>query len=189
MGIPSRALQECGEGVTTTREPSRTDDESRTRTEIAKAIRDSLILFGNEERKDKEPYSNNLDIGIYLPQQFRGPRGDLPVLAFSPAFDNLVSRVANQETRLIGVDIIALVNITPYFTASPTEAYGERQLSQIIRGLRNYLTQQKHVNLDGRVRYFSVNDVKWAWLQRKDMSLRAAALEVSVEVTVQRQSS
>jgi hypothetical protein len=128
------------------------------------------------------------DIGVYLPSAFQGPRKDnRAVLAFAPAFDRFTGqRVANQETRLIGVDIIGLVNITPYFSASPEEAYGERQLAALMRKIRDFLTLQDNVQLDGRVREFSVNDITWAWLQRKDLSLRAASIEVTATVTVSR---
>src|SRR5690606_22380604 len=77
------------------------------------------------------------DVGVYLPSHFLGPRKEQrAVLALSPAYDRLEQRVASQETRLIGVDIIGLVNITPYCDASPKEAYGERQLASLMRKIR-----------------------------------------------------
>lgn len=129
------------------------------------------------------------DVGVYLPAHFLGPRKEnRAVIALAPAYDRLVegSRVASQESRLIGVDIIGLINITPYFKASPKEAYGERQLSELMRKLRTLLTQQSLSNLDGRVQYFSVGDVNWSWLQRDNLSLRGASLEVSARVKVDR---
>lgn len=129
------------------------------------------------------------DIGVYLPSHFIGPRKEhQAVLALAPAYDRIIegSRVAHQESRLIGVDIIALVNITPFFQASPREAYGERQLSDLMRKIRTFLTQQQHVNLGGRVQMFSVGDINWSWLQRDNLSLRGAALEVTARVKVDR---
>lgn len=129
------------------------------------------------------------DIGVYLPAHFIGPRKEnRAVLALAPAFDRLIegTRTASQESRLIGVDVIALVNITPYFRASPKEAYGERQLSELMRKIRTFLTQQSNVNLDGRVQFFSVGDINWSWLQRENLSLRGASLEVTARVKVDR---
>lgn len=129
------------------------------------------------------------DVGVYLPSHFLGPRKEArAVLAISPAFDRLKpgTRVSSQEVRLIGVDIVGLVNITPYFEASPEEAYGERQLASLMRKIRVFLSQQENVNLDGRIRFLDVGDIGWNWLQRKDLSLRGAALTVTAEVTVSR---
>jgi len=127
------------------------------------------------------------DVGVYLPSHFLGPRKEQrAVLALSPAYDRLEQRVASQETRLIGVDIIGLINITPYFEASPKEAYGERQLASLMRKIRVFLSQQEHVQLDGRVQYFDVGDISWNWMQRKNLSLRGAALEVTARVKVSR---
>lgn len=131
------------------------------------------------------------DIGVYLPSHFLGPRKEQRVvLALSPAYDRLMegSRVAHQETRLIGVEIIALVNITPYFEAQPTEAYGERQLSDAMRKIRTYLTQQANSQLDGRVQYFSVGEITWSWVQRNNLSLRGAVCLVEARVKVDRRN-
>jgi predicted NBD/HSP70 family sugar kinase len=132
------------------------------------------------------------DIGVYLPSHFLGPRKEQRVvLALEPAYDRLMegSRVAHQETRLIGVDIIALVNITPYFEAQPTEAYGERQLSDVMRKIRTYLTQQVNSNLGGRTQFFSVGDIQWSWAQRNNLSLRGAVLTVEARVKIDRRDA
>ena len=127
------------------------------------------------------------DIGVYLPSHFLGPRKEnKAVLIIAPAYDRVQQRVAGRETRLIGVNIIALVNITPYFQASPQEAYGERQLAVLMKKIRTFLTQQEHVQLGGRVQYFSVGDVSWRWMQRDKLSLRGAALEVEATISVSR---
>lgn len=129
------------------------------------------------------------DIGVYLPSHFLGPRKEnKAVLAVSPSFDRLEegTRVASQETRLIGVNIIGFVNITPDFKASPTEAYGERRLSQLMKKIRTFLSQQENVTLGGRVQYLSVGDITWRWMQRDNLALRGAALEVTARVKVSR---
>jgi len=127
------------------------------------------------------------DIGVYLPTHFIGPRKqNQAVLVLQPAYDRLEQRVASQETRLIGIDIIGLVNMTPYFKANPDEAFGERQLSDIMKKVRVFLTQQENVNLDGRVQYLSVEDIRWSWIQRDNLSLRGASLTVEVRIKVNR---
>ena len=128
------------------------------------------------------------DVGVYLPSHFLGPRKEpRAVLAITPAYDRVLQQtVASQETRLIGVDIIGLVNITPYFEASPKEAYGERQLASLMRKIRSFLSQQEHVKLDGRVHFFEPGDITWNWMQRKNLSLRGASLEVRATVKVSR---
>jgi hypothetical protein len=129
------------------------------------------------------------DIGIYLPSSFSGSRREpKAVLALSPAFDRLVpnSRTSLSEYREIGIDIIALVNITPYFSAKPEEAYGERALAALMRRVRKFLTQQELTTLDGRAVFFSVGDINWAWTGRDNDAIRAASLEVVAQVRVQR---
>lgn len=130
------------------------------------------------------------DIEVYLPGHFKGPRNsDRVVLVFNPAYDRLEegTRTAASEYRLIGLDIIGFVDITPYFKASPDEAYGERRLASFMRKLRTYLTQQVNTNLDGRVQNFLVGDVNWARQKRDNLSIRGAGLEIQARVRVPRQ--
>lgn len=127
------------------------------------------------------------DIGVYLPTHFQGPRKEQrAILVLQPAYDNLESRVASQETRLIGIDVIGLVNITPYFKADPKEAYGERQLSEIMKKIRVLLTQLQYHNLDGRVQDMKVEDIRWSWIQRDALSLRGASVRVEARIKVNR---
>jgi hypothetical protein len=129
------------------------------------------------------------DVGVYLPTQFLGPRKEnRAIIILQPAFDDLLvgTRVASQEHRLLGVDVIGLVNITPYFKANPTEAFGESQLANVMRKLRTLLTQQSLSNLDGRVEYFSIEDIKWSWVQRDNLSLRGASLRATARIKVDR---
>lgn len=167
-----------------------------TRTPVSRQkIRDTADLVEHLkpliERSLATDVSNTYygDVGVYLPTHFLGPRKEQrAVVIIQPAFDDLVpnTRVASQEHRLLGVDIIGLVNITPYFKANPTEAYGESQLANVMRKLRNLLTQQALVNLDGRVEFFSIEDIRWSWVQRDNLSLRGASLRATARIKVDR---
>lgn len=130
------------------------------------------------------------DTGQYLPSQFLGPRKEQrAIVALSPAYDRLLesTRVASQEHREIGVDIIGFVNVTADFKAQPVEAYGERRLAQLMRKIRVLLTQDDNVTLNGRVQYLNVGNVVWAWADRSDnAAIRGAAVEVAARVKVNR---
>lgn len=129
------------------------------------------------------------DIGVYLPASFGGSRNQQKaVIALSPVYNYLQegSRVAAQETRLLGIDIIALVNITPFFEAAPKEAYGERMLVTLTTEIAEFLTQNENFNLDGLVAATEVGDIDWAWVARRDQALRGAAIHYEARVRVQR---
>lgn len=129
------------------------------------------------------------DIGVYLPASFGGSRNQQKaVIALSPVYNYLQegSRVAVQETRLLGVDIITLVNITPFFEAAPKEAYGERMLVSLTTEIAEFLTQEENYNLDGLASSTEVGDIDWAWVARKDQALRGAAIHYEARVRVRR---
>ena len=129
------------------------------------------------------------DIGVYLPTHFLGPRKEQrAVVVIQPAADELIagSRVASMEYRLLSIDVVGLVNLTPYFKANPSEAFGERQLSEVMRKLRTLLTQHSLTKLDDRVDFFSIDDIRWSWMQRENLSLRGAALRASARIKVDR---
>lgn len=129
------------------------------------------------------------DIGVYLPASFGGSRNtQKAVIALSPVYNYLQegSRVAAQETRLLGVDIITLVNITPFFEAAPQEAYGERMLVELTTEIAQFLTQDENFTLGGLVASTEVGDIDWAWVARRDQSLRGAAVHYEARVRVTR---
>jgi len=129
------------------------------------------------------------DIGVYLPASFGGSRStQKAVIALSPVYNYLQegSRVAAQESRLLGVDIITLVNITPFFEAAPKEAYGERMLVALTTEIAQFLTQEENFTLGGLVTSTEVGDIDWAWVARKDQSLRGAAIHYEARVRVSR---
>ena len=129
------------------------------------------------------------DIGVYLPSSFTGPRRDqLAILAIQPAYNHLMEgeRVAAHESRLLGVDIIGMVNITPFFEAAPQEAYGERILVRLMAEIAMFLTQEDNVTLGGRVRHTEVGDIDWAWVAKGDQAVRAAGLAYQARVRIPR---
>lgn len=130
------------------------------------------------------------DIGTYLPEDFKGPRNsERAILVFQSEDDRLEdgTRTMASEYRIINVTIIGMVNITTEFKAKPSEAYGERRLSQIMSKVRKYLTQSENTTLGGRVEHFSVGDLSWATFPRDRLMLRGAGLEVTARVRVPRQ--
>jgi len=129
------------------------------------------------------------DIGVYLPSSFGSSRRDQKaIIVLSPAYNRLLEdqRVASFENRVLGVDIITMVNITPFFSANPQEAYGERMLVKLTTALATYLTQTENEDLGGRVQHAKVGDINWAWMARKDQALRGAAVSYEARVRIPR---
>lgn len=130
------------------------------------------------------------DIQVYLPEHFKGPRGaERAILVFQPEEDILEpgSRTAASENRLIRITIVGFVNITGEFKANPSEAYGERRLTQLMSRARDFLTSQENANLGGRVSFFEVGDISWDTIGRDNLALRGAGLEIVARVRVPRQ--
>ena len=129
------------------------------------------------------------DIGVYLPASFGGSRKDQKaVIAVQPAFNYLIpnERVAAQESRNLGVTVIVMVNITPFFEAKPQEAFGERILVRLTTDIATFLTQEENVTLGGRVQWSQVGDIDWAWVARGDQAIRAAGISFNARVRVPR---
>jgi hypothetical protein len=129
------------------------------------------------------------DIGVYLPSAFGSSRRDQKaIIALNPAYNHLMEgeRVASTEYRLLGIDIISMVNITPFFSANPSEAYGERMLVKLTTAIATFLTQTENETLDGRVQYARVGDINWTWMARKDQAIRGAAVSYEARVRVPR---
>lgn len=127
------------------------------------------------------------DIGVYLPSSFGGSRRDQKaIVAIQPSYNHLIERVAEMEHRLLGIDIITMVNITPFFEAMPREAYGERILVKITTQIAGFLTQLENENLGGRVAYAAVGDIDWAWVAKKDQAVRAAGISYECRVRLPR---
>jgi hypothetical protein len=129
------------------------------------------------------------DVGVYPPRAFLLPRGEQgAVVLLIPSSNRLVegSRVASQEDRLLNIDVVVMVNLTPYFSALPAEAPAERKLVQLTSAIHEYLTSQSLVDLDGLVRFSKVGDIEYAWTQRGDLSVRAGVINYQARVKVSR---
>ena len=129
------------------------------------------------------------DIGVYLPSSFGGSRREQKaVIALSPSYNHLMEgeRVAAHESRLLGITVIVMVNITPFFEAAPQEAYGERLLVRLTTEVATFLTQEENVNLGGRVRHTEVGDINWTWLAKGDQAIRAAGISYECRVRIPR---
>lgn len=129
------------------------------------------------------------DIGIYPPSAFLGPRREQKcVVAISPDYNRLVENDRNAafESRLLGVNVIVMVNLTPYFEAMPKEAIGERKLVQVTTAIAEYLTLEENINLKGRVQFTKVGDIDWEWQARGTQAVRAAAISHESRVRIPR---
>ena len=133
------------------------------------------------------------DIGIYPPAVFGTSRAtQKAIIALTPIYNKELEnqRTAISENREYGLRIVVMMNITPFFEASPTEAYAERQLTELAEEIATFLTQQENVQLGGRVQWSSVGDIEYGWIQRESENtvqyIRAAAVEYSARVRVKR---
>lgn len=133
------------------------------------------------------------DIGIYPPAAFGASRNEQKaIIAISPVFNRVVegSQTAASEDREYGLRIIVMMNITPFFEASPSEAYAERQLTELSEEITAFLSQQDQLQLGGRVRWTSVGATEFGWVQRdyeqNRLYIRAAAIDYTARVKLSR---
>lgn len=128
------------------------------------------------------------DVGLYPPKAFQDNRGQQRrVIAIVPASDTMDdNRNPMAEIRTLAVNIIVMVNMTPYFEAMPPEAIGERALVQLVEKVRTFLAQDISMTLGGKVLTSKVPSVQWDWVQRGTNAIRAAAIEFEVKVQVRR---
>lgn len=129
------------------------------------------------------------DIGVYLPSAFGSSRNDQKaIVVVQPTYNRLMKseRTAASEFRLLGVDIIVLVNITPFFRVDPPEAYGEKMLVKLTTEIATFLTQEENINLQDHVHFTEVGDVDWAWVAKGDQAIRGAAIAYEARVRVPR---
>jgi hypothetical protein len=119
------------------------------------------------------------DIGVYLPQMFGSSRRDQKaIIALSPENDHPIEGQKTElyENRTQRLNIITMVNITPFFRANPEEAYGERMLVRLTTQIKNFLNEAENQRLGGRVRSTNVGEIDWAWTARGDQAVRAARI-------------
>lgn len=128
------------------------------------------------------------DVGLYPPKAFQDNRGQQRrVVAIVPASDTMDdNRNPMAEIRTLTVNVIVMVNMTPYFEAMPPEAIGERMLVQLVDKVRTFLAQDAAMTLGGRVLATKVPTVDWDWVQRGTNAIRAAAIQFECKVQVMR---
>jgi hypothetical protein len=129
------------------------------------------------------------DIGMYLPSAFGGSRQNpMAVVALQPSYNHPIEgqRVAAFENRLLGLHIIVMINITPYFEANPQEAFGERKLVRLTTQIADYLSQLELESLGDRVQYTRVGAIDWAWVAKGDQAIRAAGIAYEARVRIPR---
>jgi hypothetical protein len=127
------------------------------------------------------------DVGVYPPSVFKTANGERrSILAIIPDYDRLETRAPNADLRRLGVNLVCMVDMTPFFEATPPEAYGESILVETAETLRGFLAQDANFNLGGRVLASQVTGIDWAWTQRMQLSIRAAAVKYEVKVNLPR---
>lgn len=126
------------------------------------------------------------DIGMYPPNAFRDERGNwMPILAVEAVSNRKMEggEVAAFEYRVLEVDVIVYVNMTPYFEAAPKAAFGERMLVRTSEKIRAYLAQLSNITFGRRVSRVLVRDVDYAPVyQPKNTYLRAAGIRLEVTI-------
>jgi hypothetical protein len=124
------------------------------------------------------------DVVVYPPKAFQNPAGEWrTAVALVPAYDREADGGRNpaSEIRDLGVLIVPMVNMTPFFEALPSEAFGERMLVRLTHRIRLFLAQRSNMTLNGNVARALVGDVEWHWAQRDKMPIRAAAITYEVQ--------
>lgn len=129
------------------------------------------------------------DIGKYPPSAFGASQGtQKAIIALDPVYNALIPNTRNAafEEREYGLQIIVLMNLTPFFEANPEEAYAERELTDISEEIATFLTQDENLTLNGRIRSSQVGDINLKWLKRENQYLRAAAVSYTTRVKISR---
>lgn len=129
------------------------------------------------------------DKGLYLPADFRASDGTPKcVVALSPNYNRPYNdlRVASEEYRVLGIQILVMINLIPYFEPNPPEELGERLLVRLTTAIYEYLTRLENVDLDRRVQYTQVGEINWEWQQRGEEAVRTAGIDFEARVLVSR---
>lgn len=127
------------------------------------------------------------DTVIYPPSAFISPTGQYcPVIAISPSFNHLVdgSQAGNGEIRVLGIDILLLINYTPYIEAVPTVAAGEEMLLDIADRVFEYLRRYDMLTIYGSVIMANVSDINWTWSPRQNQPIRGAIISYELQVAI-----
>jgi len=150
---------------------------------------DYLIPLIGRQFSDEISYVYFGDIGLYPPAAFKKPnKEEAAAIAIVPNFQRPVANSLSQMSIFmdIGVFIAVMVNMTPYFTRLPQEAFGERKLVQLTQKIAAFLQQDENMTLQRQVGTSRVNSIDWEWLQRGEDSIRSAAIDYQVTIEVDR---
>lgn len=127
------------------------------------------------------------DVIVYPPSAFISPTGKYcPVIAVSPSYNHLNegSQAANGEIRSLGIDILLLVNYTPFIEAIPTQAAGEEILIDITDRVFEYLRRFDMLTIYETVLMANVSDVNWTWSPRQNQPIRGAVISYELQVAI-----
>lgn len=134
------------------------------------------------------------DVGVYPPKAFQDQLGQQrAVLSVIPAYDepHEGGSTAAGEFREVGIELVCLINMVPYFTAMPEEAPAERLLLRLVTRIRQFLQQQSNITLGGNVSAMKVGGIRWDWVARGNnpeaSALRAAGISVEAIIYVPKQ--
>lgn len=150
---------------------------------------DYLIPLIGRQFSDEISFVYFGDIGLYPPAAFTKPNKEqAAAIAIIPNFQKPVlgSRSAASEFIEVGVFIGIMINMVPYFTRLPPEAFGERKLVQLTQKIAAFLQQDTNMTLQQQVATSRVNSIDWEWLQRGNESIRAASIDYQVTIEVDR---
>ena len=129
------------------------------------------------------------DIIIYPPNAFRDRFNRwAPVIAVYPRFNRKIDGqdTMNSELREYGVEILVMVNYTPYIQVPPEEAMGERLLAEKVEKIMEYFAKPEQLHFEHQVQMASITDIDWGWQPRLDQPIRGAAIMYVVTLRVPR---
>lgn len=137
-------------------------------------------------------FSNEISTVIFgelpglQPRYFQNAKGEWRcLLCIVPISDRLIPNSSTHATedRLLSVDLVLMVNLTPYVEALPPEGLGERMLVRTTQKLRAYFAQSANFTLGRRVSRVKVDDVEYATITKKDSFICAAGIRLEVTST------
>lgn len=128
------------------------------------------------------------DVGIYPPTAFQDAAGNNK-LAISVQVDNIGKAdkrtvSAAGEVRPLTINLVAMVNMIPFYEAMPTEAYGELMLVRFVTRFYEWLTLTENQTLNGLVTSSEVVGVDFDFMQRGNMAIRAAAIQWEASIYI-----
>lgn len=154
---------------------------------------EELVDFLAQLLKEEFPDEINMiyfgDPAIFPPIAFQDEIGKPKAcVAIVPKYDRVNKNDRNPafEVRALGVHIVVLVNMIPFFEALPKEAYGERMLVRLVGKIQRFLSLSEMQTLYNRVTDAGLMDTSWSWHNNGNDAIREAAIEYSVLIQIPR---